>query len=177
MAFDVFKYTKFPSSSYNSAGTTAAATSQKYGGPAQAQGLLDLQALLKGQGRVDPRLLAQAQAQNARATQQQQDAARANASRGGMSGGGLAAALQAAIGAAGSNRQANLNYQDIADSYGRRQQNLGLLNQLVIQPSLGYGSLGNEWGLGQQQQRNNQKAGWLGFSSSLLGSAGKAFGA
>lgn len=174
--FDSFKYTKPPSSSYNTFGSRAAATQDKYGGPAMAQGLQDLQELLKGKGRVDPRLLAALQAQNARSTQQQQDASRANTGRSGFGNSGLGAALQASIGAAGANRAANLNYQDIADSYGRRQENLGLLNQLVIQPSLGYGQLGNEWGLGQQQQKNNQKAGWLGFSSSLFGAAGKAAG-
>ncbi len=94
----------------------------------------------------------------------------------GFGSSGLGAALQASIGAAGANRATNLNYQDLADSYSRNQENLGLLNQLVTQPSLGYGSLGVQYGLGQQEQKNKQKAGWLGFAGNLLGGAGKAFG-
>jgi hypothetical protein len=113
----------------------------QFGNPAQKEGLQNLLKLLQGEGRVDPRLLAQAQAQNSRSTQQQMDAARADAARSGLGGGGLNQALQAALGAAGANRSAGLNYQDIADSYGRNQQNLGLLGSLVTQPQLGYASV------------------------------------
>ena len=112
-----------------------------YGNPAQQQGLQNLLEMLLGKGRVDPRLLASAQVQNSRSTQQQQDAARADAARRGLGGGGLNQAIQAALGSAGASRSANLNYQDIADSYGRNQQNIGLLSSLVTQPQLGYASL------------------------------------
>jgi len=113
----------------------------QYGNPAEKQGLQNLLQMLQSQGRVDPRLLAQLQVQNSRSTQQQQDAARADAARRGLGGGGLNQAIQAALGSAGATRSANLNYQDIADSYGRNQQNLGLLSSLVTQPQLGYASL------------------------------------
>jgi len=176
MAFDSFKTTKFPSNTYYNSGLLGAWLNQHYGTDIGGAGYKNLLEALQGRGRVDPRLLASAQAQNARSTQIQQDAARAGAARSGYSNSGLAAALQAAIGSAGANRSANLNYQDIADSYQRNQENLGLFNQLYIQPSLGYGSLGTQWGLGQQEQLNKQKAGVLGFVGSLLGGAGKAFG-
>ena len=113
----------------------------QYGNPAEMQGLQNLLQMLQSQGRVDPRLLASAQVQNARSTQQQQDAARADAARRGLGGGGLSQAIMAALGSAGATRSANLNYQDIADSYGRNQQNIGLLSSLVTQPQLGYASL------------------------------------
>ena len=115
-----------------------------YGKPAEIAGLQDLYRMLMGQGRVDPRLLAQLQAQNATSTQQQQDAQRGRSAGRGTAGGGLSQAINAAIGAAGSTRASNLNYQDIADSYKRQQDNLGLMNQLVMQPQLGYASLSSD---------------------------------
>ena len=143
---------------------------------AERQGLANLLQMLQQQGRVDPRLLAQAQAQNARATQQQMDAARAGAARGGMQNGGLAAALQASIAGAGANRQANLNYQDIADSYGRNQQNLGLMNQLVQQPALGYSNLQQGQMEFRQGETNRKKAAQIAAWSSIIGGVGKAYG-
>src|SRR5262245_9083458 len=140
--FDSFKYTKLPSSYQSQAGQTGAAITRQFGKDYGNAGYGLLAQLLQGQGRVDPRLLASAQTANARSTQMQQDAARSRAAQSGFGNSGLAAALQAAIGSAGANRAANLNYQDIADSYGRNQQNLGLFNDLYIQPSLGYGALG-----------------------------------
>jgi len=143
-----------------------------FGIPAEKVGLSNLYKMLLDQGRVDPRLLARAQALNARQTQQQQDAARAGAARSGIGGGGLNQAIQGAIGAAGSTRSSNLNYQDIADAYGRNQQNLGLLDQLVIQPQLGYGNLAQQ----DLARRDQLKAAKLGAYGSLLGSAAKAVG-
>jgi hypothetical protein len=177
MAFDSFKITKYPQDFRDRASQNAAYWNRYYGDQAATPAFTSLLEMLKGKGRVDPRLLAMAQAQNARSTQQQQDAARSGAARSGLGGGGLNQALQAAIGASGANRSANLNYQDIADSYTRQQENLGLYNQLVVQPSLGFGSLGVQFGLGQQEQKNKQKAGVLGFAGGLFGAAGKAFGA
>lgn len=174
--FNVFKVTKFPQSDYSNFGRRAAATQDKYGGPAMAEGLRNLMELLQGRGRVDPRLLAKAQADNARMTQSQVDMTRGRAARGGANS-GLMEAMQAAIGASGRNTAANLNYQDIADSYGRNQQNLSLLDQMVIQPSLGFGALGNQYGLGQQANLNAQKQGVLGLVGSMWNSAGKAAGA
>jgi hypothetical protein len=177
MAFESFKFTDYPQDFRDRASQNAAYWNRYYGDQAATPAFTSLLEMLKGKGRVDPRLLATAQAQNARSTQQQQDAARAGAARRGLGGGGLSQALQAAIGSAGANRSANLNYQDIADSYQRNQEALGLYNQLVVQPSLGFGSLGVQYGLGQQEQANKQKAGILGFAGGLLGAAGKAFGA
>ena len=149
----------------------------KYGQPTSEAGYKNLLELLMGKGRVDPRLLARAQALNARSTQQQQDAARAGAARSGMGGGGLNQALQAALGAAGSNRSANLNYQDIADSYARNQENLGLMNQLVVQPGLANRQMGMDYSKQVQAKEQAHKNGVFGFSGSLFGAAGKAAGA
>ena len=173
---NVFTSSPFKNTYESMAGQKNAADIRQFGEAPQIQGLKNLYQLLLQQGRLDPRLLAQAQAQNSRSTQQQQDAARGNAARSGLGNSGLEAALNAAIGSAGANRSANLNYQDIADSYGRNQQNLGLLSQLVTQPSLGYASIGNELGLGLQSNSNKAKAATLGFAGGLLGAAGKAFG-
>ncbi len=176
MAFDSFKYTSFPTSQALKAGQAGESPLINYGADTGNLAFKNLYQLLYNNGRVDPRLLAKAQAANARDTQRQQDMARAGAARGGIGGGGLNAALQSAIGAAGSTRAANMRYQDIADSYGRNQQNLGLFNQLVQQPSLEYSRIGTEWGLAQQAQKNAQKQGWLNFGGNLLGSAGNAVG-
>jgi hypothetical protein len=148
----------------------------KYGNPATQQGLQNLYAMLQQQGRVDPRLLATAQAQNARATQQQQDAARAGAARRGIGGGGLSDALQAAIGAAGSNRASGLNYQDISDSYKRNQENLGLLNQLVTQPQLGYASISSDLYRTKSDADTQTKAARLGVIGSVFQGIGGMFG-
>jgi len=177
MAFESFKFTPYAESAWSQTGIGNARAFNKSGNAAQTQGIDNLLKLLQGEGRVDPRLLAALQAQNSRSTQQQMDAARAGAARSGLGGGGLNQALQAAIASAGANRSSNLSYQDIADSYQRNQENLGLLNQLVTQPALGYSSLGIQYGLGQQEQKNKQKAGWLNFAGNLFGTAGKAFGA
>lgn len=176
MAFDVFKKSQYPQDFRDRASQNAAYWNRYYGDKLATPAFTTLLDMFKTEGRVDPRLLASAQAQNARSTQQQQDAARAGAARSGLGGGGLNQALQAAIGSAGANRSANLNYQDIADSYKRKQEALSLYDQLIVQPSLGFGSLGVQYGLGQQQSSNQQKAGVLGFAGGLLGVAGKAFG-
>ncbi len=133
------------------------------------QGMGNLYAMLRNQGRVDPRLLARAQAQNSRATQQQLDAARAGASRSGMSGGGLNAAMQNAIRSSGASRQANLNYQDIADSYARNQQNIGLIDQLVTRPTIDLAAIGSNQYNADRASKNQQTAGIAGALSSLAG--------
>jgi hypothetical protein len=114
--------------------------------------------MLQTQGRMDPRLLARQQALNARSTQQQQDAARADAARRGLGGGGLNQAIQAAIGSAGANRAADFNYKDIADSYARNQQNLGLLQQLVTQPSIDFAALGSNQYSSDRNRQTQQNA-------------------
>jgi hypothetical protein len=154
---------------YLAVGKSGALTTGAFGTQAQKLGLVNLYKLLLQQGKVDPRLLAKAQAQNSASTQQQQDAARAGAARSGMGQGGLQAALQAAIGSAGANRSTNLNYQDISDSYTRNQENLGLLNQLVIQPQLGYASLGEQYRATQQDKKNKQLAAGVSLITGSLG--------
>jgi hypothetical protein len=157
---------------YRKLGASGATLQGTAGLTNQFVGLNNLYQMLLGQGRVDPRLLATAQAQNARSTQQQQTAARGAGVRSGFGNSGLGAALQAALGSAGANRAANLNYQDISDSYGRNQQNLGLLDQLVIQPTLGYAGVG----LGHLQSDNQLKAAKIAGFASLIGGAGRALG-
>jgi len=153
-----------------------AALLDKYGNPAEKTGLTNLNQMLLAQGRVDPRLLASLQAQNSRSTQQQQDAARAGAARNGLGGGGLNQALQGAIGAAGSNRAMNLTYQDISDSYKRNQENLGLLNQLVTQPQLGYASLSSDLYKTKSEADTQTKAARLGVIGSVFQGIGGMFG-
>ena len=148
----------------------------QYGNPAQQQALQNLLQMLQSQGRVDPRLLASAQTQNARSTQQQQDAARAGAARNGLGGGGLNQAILAALGSAGATRSANLNYQDIADSYGRNQQNIGLLSSLVTQPQLGYASLSADLYKSKAEADAKQKAAQLAMIGQSMESVGSAFG-
>ena len=150
----------------------AAQSSGPMANRSEKQAMQNLYQMLLTQGRVDPRLLAQAQAANARSTQSQQATAWGNASRSGMSGSGLAAAIQAAIGSAGASRSANLEYQDLADSYGRNQQNLGLMNQLVQQPGLGYATLAQNQLQFNKEQANKNKAAKYALIGSLFGSAG-----
>ena len=95
-----------PGDTYANLGTSGSNVTGAFGIPAQKVGLTNLLQMLLQQGRVDPRLLASAQAQNSRSTQSQMDAARANASSRGFGNSGLSAALQAAIGSAGANRSA-----------------------------------------------------------------------
>ena len=139
---------------------------------AERQGLQNLLLMLQGQGRMDPRMMASMQANNARSTQQQQDAVRGRAAAGGMARGGLAQALQASIGSAGANRAANIQYQDINDAYGRNQQNLGLMNQLIQQPGLGYASLQEGRYQAQADRNERESAAKLAAFMSLIGAAG-----
>lgn len=138
---------------YNAAHSLRAASPQLLG-----QGYSNLYKMLQTQGRMDPRILARQQALNARSTQQQQDAARADAARRGLGGGGLNQAIQAAIGSAGANRAADFNYRDIADSYQRNQQNLGLLDQLVMRPSIDYAALGSNQYSSDKNRQTQQNA-------------------
>jgi len=142
----------------------------------EKQGLNNLLQMLQTQGRIDPRLMANLQAQNARSTQQRQDSFMGRNARSGFGNSGLAAALHAGIGQAGANNASNIGYQDIADSYGRNQQNIGLMGQIVQQPNLGFANLqsGNYWNgqqLNQQKQASN-----MALFGSLLGAAGGAVG-
>lgn len=129
------------SNPYAAGSIANAQTLDQYGNPAQIQGLQNLFQMLQTQGRVDPRLLASAQAANSRSTNQQQQQARGGFAASGLGNSGLSAAIQAAIASAGANRSANLNYQDLSDSYARNQQNLGLMGQLVTQPQQGYAGI------------------------------------
>jgi len=158
---------------YRALGNSGALVQGTFGVAAQKAGLTNLYQMLLQQGRVDPRLLASAQAANSRSTQAQMDASRGSQSRSGMSGSGLSAALQAAIGAAGSSRAANLNYQDIADSYKRNQENLGLLDQLVIQPQLGYANLGQQDLANARDAKEKRIAAGLSLIGSSIGALGK----
>jgi len=162
------RYAK-PSSYYNQAGVNLAHAIGGATAPIENQGLGNLLQMLRTQGRMDPRLLARQQATNARWTQQQQDAARAGASRRGMGGGGLNQALQAAIGSAGANRAADFNYRDIADSYQRNQQNLGLMGQLVTQPGTDFAALGSHQYNADRTNKNQQNAGYAGAIASIIG--------
>ena len=148
----------------------------QYGNPAEKQGLQNLMEMLQSKGHVDPRLLASAQAQNAQATNQQQMAARGGMTRSGFGNSGLAAALQGAIGGAGATRSANLNYQDIADSYGRNQQNLGLLKSLVTDPQMGYASLSADLYKTKSEADTQTKAARLGVIGSVFQGIGGMFG-
>ncbi len=174
--FGALKTTKLPADEYSLAGRVGSDQIRRYGPQESEQAYLSLLDLLKGRGRVDPRLLARAQALNARSTQQRMDAARAGAAGTGFSGGGLNRAVQEAIASSGRTQASNLNYQDIADSYGRNQQNLGLYDQLVMQPSINYADLGLRRSLGLLSERNRQKDAILGFSSGLFKAAGQAAG-
>ena len=147
-----------------------------YGHASEGQGLENLYALLLGQGRMDPRLLASLQAQNARSTQQGQAAVRGRGAASGMSGSGLNQAMEAAIGAAGADRASNLSYQDIADSYKRNQENLGLMNQLVTQPQLGYATLRQQEIQSQRDMTTKRQAAKYGLFGAMLGAAGSAAG-
>ena len=166
----------FYPSTMDTAGGNANSGLRKYGQKTSETGLKNLLDMLIAQGRVDPRLLARAQALNSRSTAQQKDAARGSASRSGFGNSGLSQALMASIGSAGENRSANLNYQDIADSYARNQQNLGLLDQLVVQPGLANRQMGLDYSKQVQTKEQAHKNAVFGFSGSLLGSAGKLFG-
>jgi len=148
----------------------------KYGNPAQKEGLQQLLKLLQGEGRVDPRLLAMVQRQNSMSTQQQQNAARGAAARSGFGNGGLQQALMAAIGGAGANRSANLNLQDISDSYARNQQNIGLMGQLVTQPQLGYASLSADLFKNKSASDAQRRAAEMGAIGSSMEAVGSAFG-
>lgn len=133
------------------------------------QGYANLYSMLRSQGRMDPRILARQQALNSRSTQQQKDAARADAARRGLSGGGVNQAIQAAIGSAGANRAADFNYRDIADSYARNQQNLGILQQLVSAPSIDYAALGSNQYNADRNSKNQQNAGYAAALASIVG--------
>ena len=158
---------------YRDIGKSGGDATGTFGIPAQKVGLSSLLKMLLQEGRVDPRLLAQAQVQNARSTQQQKQNAVASSSRSGFSGGGLNQALLAAIGSAGANRAANLNYQDIADSYKRQQENFGLLTSMVIQPELGYASLGLQDTLSRRDAKQKQIASGVSLMGAGLGALSK----
>lgn len=141
------------------------------GNTLQLQGMGNLYEMLANQGRMDPRILARQQAINARSTQQQQDAARADAARRGLGGGGVNQAIQAAIGSAGANRAADFNYRDIADSYARNQQNLGILNQNVTNPTMDLLAMAR----GQYNADRARKDSQIGGYAQLLGTIAAAF--
>jgi hypothetical protein len=139
---------------------------------AEKQGLQNLYQMLQTQGNLDPRIMQSMQAANARATQQAMDAQRARASRGGFSRGGLSNALMNSISSQGANRAAGITYQNAADAYGRNQQNVGLMGQLVQQPNLGYANLNEQARIGQINQNNLRDAAAMSFIGSAIGGMG-----
>jgi hypothetical protein len=158
---------------YNQAGVTGANTVSRAGANAGIIGMGSLTNMLYNQGRVDPRMLAAAQAQNARGTQGIQDNIQGQASRSGMSGSGLYKALNAAAGSAGANRASNLNYQDMVDSYQRQQQNLGLLNELVLNKQRDYGAIGaGQYGVDKAASTNDKAAKYQAVGGLIGGIAG-----
>lgn len=151
------------------AGAVGANALRSYGARTMAQGGANLYEMLVNQGRMDPRILARQQAQNSIFTQRQQTMAQGNAARRGTGGGGLNEALQSAMASAGQNRDQNLRYQDIADSYARNQRNLGILNENVIQPSLSYSGMGQSQSNADRSRKDQQYATGAGIASDVIG--------
>lgn len=157
------------STQYSGTGLNVAHALKQGNQKIQTQGMANLYSMLRNQGRMDPRILARQQAANSMSTQRQQDAARAGATRSGFGRGGLNQAIQGAIGSAGANRAADFNYRDIADSYQRNQQNLGLMGQLITQPSIDYAALGSNQYNSDRSANNQQTSGYAGAIAALIG--------
>ena len=151
------------------AGAVGANALRSYGAKTMSQGAANLYDMLVNQGRMDPRLLARQQAQNSVYTQRQQNMAQGAAARGGTGFGGFNQAMMSAISNAGQNRDQNLRYQDIADSYARNQRNLGILNENVIQPSLSYSGMGQSQSNADRSRKDQQYATGSGIASDIIG--------
>jgi hypothetical protein len=177
LPFSALRKYDYKSNPFAPGAINSAAILDKYGNPAQVQGLQNLYQMLQTNGRVDPRLLAQAQASSARQTAQQGAEAQAGYASREFGNGGLASAMQQAIKNAGINRSANLTYQDLADSYGRQQQNLGLLGQLVTNPQQGYAGISTDLYNNYTNAMERQKAARVaGLAQGISSAAGGASG-
>lgn len=132
-------------------------------------GLDSLFRLVQNPGQTDSNILNRTLLANTRGTQQQQTAAQGRMAASGFGNSGLGAALQAAIGQAGQNRESGI-YQDEA----RRREDLlrndlGFLYDFFIQPELTTYGANKGVSVAQSAQKAQKQGAAMGAIGTILG--------
>lgn len=109
--------------------------------PALPMGLNTLLELLSSRGKTDPALLNRQLTANARNTEGQQQRQTGSAAMRNLQNSGVSQAINAAIGAAGADREANIIAKDTALEEQRKRQDLQLLLDLIIRPGIDYSAI------------------------------------
>lgn len=138
-------------------------------------GFANLAEIIASQGRTDPMRLNQQLVDISRSTGATQQAVEGQMARSGLGGSGLAPALTAAVGAGGARQRSEAIAEENRMTEERRRQDLMLLYNLLINPSLQ--AYGIELGADAQQLfANRQLAGSIiqgGASAASAGLSGR----
>jgi hypothetical protein len=135
-------------------GGSAGANVNLGGGSAQeAIGMMTLLDILLSQGKTDPRALNREKTTIARQTEAEQQRQSEQAARMGLSGFAGMPALQAAIGAGGTQQIADAEAREAQIQEQRKRDDLNLLLDLIIGPDIQ--RAGIQAGIGIEDQRND----------------------
>ena len=132
-------------------------------------GLSNLLGILQSQGQVDPRSRNRALVNVGRGTEAQQTAQSQSSAQRGLQNSGVGQAINAAIGASGADRAAAVDADFVAQGEQRKRQDLLLLLQLLINPSLQQQGLTNNALLGKASIDQQNRGATIGALSSLGG--------
>lgn len=158
------------------AGVNPIAAFRGIGTPASEIGYGNLLQLLAQNGRTDPRLMNSIMSGIQRDTQGAQMQAQGQAAAHGFGNSGVNAALQAALGQAGTAKQADVRAQDAALQQQRQMQLQDFFRQNIIQPGTDYAALAlGQYGQDKQLAQQNKNAQY-GFYGSLLSGLASLFG-
>jgi hypothetical protein len=140
-----------------------------------APGAKTLYDILGNPGQTDSRLFNMGLASNARNTQLRQDEARGTYARSGLQNSGLAMAMNQAIGSAGQNREAKMQAEEARRKEDLKRQDLQLLYQFILEPSMQRYAADRGVSLAQSQSKDTKNAAYAGSAAALIGGLAAAF--
>ena len=157
-------------------GSSVGSNLGSYGGTGMGLGLSTLNEILFNQGKTDPAAFNRDLLANSRNTEAQQQAVRGSAASRGLQNSGANNAIEAAVGAAGADREGAMRANETQLAEQRKRDDLMLMLQLIINPSLtGSGiAAGSEAQFAQMNQQN--KGAEIGGLASILASIFGNFG-
>jgi len=133
------------------------------------QGFSNLLQILQSQGQVDPRQRNRALTNVRRGAEAQQVGQAQSSAQRGLQNSGALQAINAAIGASGEDRAAAVDADFVAQGEQRKRQDLMLLLQLIMNPSLQQQGITNNALLGRASIDQQNRGATIGALSSLGG--------
>jgi len=138
-------------------------------GSPSASGMNTLRQIMGSQGATDPRLFNMQSAGISRDTQSLQQALQSSLARSGMQNSGVGVMAGASLGQAGADRQMSLRASEAQLQEQRKRDDLQLLMQLILGPSLQKYGVDQGVALQTAATAQQQKAAMIGGAATLAG--------